>query len=338
MADPPLGFVGPETVTESALLVNLAEVAALLFVIGFVREIDYVSRALFGAAEGLVAHVPWLGKRVAGGLHSIEKRVSYALGVAGSALDERMGAAFHGVARQAQHLTHLLYELSTLQFRLNWLLLNKLDVPGHIAQLGRVVRTSKTTTVKQTVTIRKTKIIEKTINAPMTGRIGAAIRTQLKPLRVELRHFERHTELELKRLRLRPGHAVPARGRPAPEQPEKTVRENKAQGKRIGRIEKLLTVTALTGLVTMTIGRAGGGWIFCRNWRQVGRNVCGMNNGLLQSLLSGLIAIGSLLSIVLFAEACLAAGREVLPFLQSGVKELHGVAPLEPPFSSVSGG
>lgn len=65
----------------------------------------------------------------------------------------------------------------------------------------------------------------------------------------------------------------------------------------------LAASTAFAGAVAFALARVGAGWTRCNNWNRVGRQVCGMDSGLLESLLADALLVVGTLSLVEFAEA-----------------------------------
>lgn len=51
------------------------------------------------------------------------------------------------------------------------------------------------------------------------------------------------------------------------------------------------TTTAFAGAVAVALQRLGGSWIRCDNWRNIGRSVCGIPEGLISELLSGVLDV-----------------------------------------------
>jgi len=54
--------------------------------------------------------------------------------------------------------------------------------------------------------------------------------------------------------------------------------------------EKIVVSTAFVGAVSVALARLGGGWIRCKNWRRIGRHVCGLPATLIEDLLG--LALG----------------------------------------------
>lgn len=97
--------------------------------------------------------------------------------------------------------------------------------------------------------------------------------------------------------------------------------------KRIRSLARRVAPAAIAAAVVAAIARMGLGWARCSRVRKVGRRLCGIPDGLLDALLADTLLLASGFSIVLLAEAALAAEDEIVAGVQRGVKELRGVAP-----------
>lgn len=71
---------------------------------------------------------------------------------------------------------------------------------------------------------------------------------------------------------------------------------------RLSRVEKLLGLAAFAGLLVRALDRLGLKWLRCGNVNKVGKQLCGMNPGLLESLLADALLVGGVLSLVALAE------------------------------------
>jgi len=71
---------------------------------------------------------------------------------------------------------------------------------------------------------------------------------------------------------------------------------------RLSRVEKLLGLAAFAGLLVRALERLGLKWLRCGNVNKVGKQLCGMNPSLLESLLADALLIGGTLSLVALAE------------------------------------
>lgn len=79
-------------------------------------------------------------------------------------------------------------------------------------------------------------------------------------------------------------------------------RDAAAVGARLRDLVKRLGPAALLGTLVAAIGRLGFGWVRCAKVGRAGRQICGMNEDLLQSLLADTLLIAGTISLVEFAE------------------------------------
>lgn len=89
-----------------------------------------------------------------------------------------------------------------------------------------------------------------------------------------------------------------------------------ARGK-IGQLSKLGTIAGIVGLTLATLGRVGLGWTRCSNVNKVGKTACGMNPGLLESLLADTLLVVGTVSLVEFAQGMQGIMGEVVPPVRS---------------------
>lgn len=82
--------------------------------------------------------------------------------------------------------------------------------------------------------------------------------------------------------------------------------------KRLRTIGRTLTPAGILGLVGAAVfSQFGLGWLKCSNVNKVGKSVCGMNAGVLEGLLSGLLALFGTFSLVEFAKYLQPVVRDV---------------------------
>lgn len=86
--------------------------------------------------------------------------------------------------------------------------------------------------------------------------------------------------------------------------------------KRIKALEKLLTGAGVVGLVLAALARLGLGWTRCSNVSKTGKQICGMNPSLLESLLADTLLIVGTVSLVEFAEGMQDVTAEVAPLIR----------------------
>jgi hypothetical protein len=81
---------------------------------------------------------------------------------------------------------------------------------------------------------------------------------------------------------------------------------------RVGSLAKLLAPAAILGLVATAIGRLGLGWTRCSRVKDAGKHLCGMDAGLLESLLADTLLIAGTVSLVEFARGMQEVTKEVV--------------------------
>lgn len=80
----------------------------------------------------------------------------------------------------------------------------------------------------------------------------------------------------------------------------------------IGKLRKTLTVAGIVGLTAAALGRLGLGWTRCARVNKTGKALCGMDNGLLDSLLADTLLIVGTVSLVEFAVGMQEVTKEIV--------------------------
>lgn len=78
---------------------------------------------------------------------------------------------------------------------------------------------------------------------------------------------------------------------------------------------KQLTEAGIAGLVVAALGRHGLGWTRCAKVGKLGKGVCGLDNSLIESLLTDSLAIFGTLSLIEFADEMKDAIKEASPLI-----------------------
>jgi len=315
-----------ETLTLRPLLIPLLEVVGFGVALGLIYVNDYLIRALFGAAEGLVSWVPWIGRRAANGLHAVEKRLVHAMGAAEHSLEPKIGAAFTQLGNTITAVVDEIVALSILADRLEWYVFVRFPVHTLFPLVQRLEHAGRVTITKHTTVINRVRVIEKTIAYPSTGKLGATIKKSLKPVAAGL---ALSVALILPRLRALE-HAIAVEiphGLAGARARERALTDRLAGlGRRVKSLERGTAVVIGAAVLTAALAKIGAGWIRCTNVRKAGRNVCGMNTSLLDSLLLDTIAIAGLLSIEEFARTLVSIEDDVVPIILKGFRETRDIA------------
>ncbi len=248
-------------VTLRPLLIPLAMVAGYIVLRGIVYCVDSLARGLFGAAESAVGWIPWLGSKVKGKIERIEQRVTNYLGTLEDQISAKIGDSLHALATGVEHLAGEIEQAAVVGAQLAWLVTSKYS----IAALYYRAAKWGVNQAADHLTIRQTKVIVRTIRTeiryPEHGHIGAAIKAQVRSVALELDMWERALSGDIARLRARAGSLQRGYDR---------------LYKWVRRHERALAYTALGSVAVAFVSRLGGGWIFCRNWKRLGREICRM--------------------------------------------------------------
>jgi hypothetical protein len=262
------------------VVVPLAMLAALIVAFGLVYFVEQIVRALFGTASGATAWIPWVGSKVQGSLHSVERRLTSALGHAEAAIDKRMGRYFSSLGDSLAWLVREVRAHSSLLWTLSTVLLGT----GATAALrGLVYAATKAVAALRSELHR----IGGTVASVSTGTLPALRRWTVSHVHRLEHAIDDVIPRDIRGLR--------ARLRAAEDAATATLA-------RLGKLERLLGASALAGALAVALGRLGLGWVRCSNVSRVGKSVCGMDTQLLESLLADALIVAGTLSLVEFAE------------------------------------
>jgi len=100
---------------------------------------------------------------------------------------------------------------------------------------------------------------------------------------------------------------------------------NSQTNRRLKRIEKILGISGLAGLITATFGREITRFLRCPNTRGIAKSWCGADLNALLGLLIGVAEIEAGFSLVDFADTLIAAQNDVVNVILSGISEFDGV-------------
>jgi hypothetical protein len=290
-------------VTLRALLVPLARVSALVFVLGIIFCVDVFCRAIFGTLEGSIGWMPVLNRLVAAPIHRIDQKVSNYLGGLESHIDISMGGYIHALAIGVGQLASGEAEAGWAMWLLAKVLhatrvtVNALPSGGSVVKVTRVV-------------VKQTRVIVKQVDH--VGKIAAhaAPGSLVRVVRAIAGTLDDVVTWDIPRLWKR----------------------TRALEREIGRLARgirrravPIATGAAVGALVYALSKIGASWIRCSNVRKLGRRVCGMNVGLLESLLTGLTAVVGAISLVAFAHVLIDAMDEFVSAVQGFIRETHDV-------------
>lgn len=179
-----------------------------------------------------------------------------------------------------------------------------------------------TADVLHTLTVLRSQLIPRMIAAKVAwiplhlARLSAQVASLAARAPVHILKQIEHTTAHTTRVIVNKAVAIPF------PRIRKVEREAGALGKRIDKLARRVAPAALAAAVVSTLARVGAGWIRCSKVKKLGRNVCGMDDSLLDSLLADTLLIVGTISLVEFAEGLQAGMSGLTPQVRKfwGVK------------------
>ena len=265
------------------MVIALPALAEILFWVGaliFCLLCVYIAKALFGVAGGTLGKLPVVGGWINGGLTSLEHKIVATMSGAAASVDAHIGDAFHRLARILDWTGREIKGHATLlgliaSYLPGFATLNMIRTTvGELRRLVHAAQQIGVHALTQTVTVTRT--IRRTVVADAFPRI-------------------RSVERDLGRVIHRDLPRVKAREAELGREITNLWKWTRSHALVAGSV-------AFAGAVALALSRLGLGWVRCSKVGRVGRNVCGMDDGLLESLLADSLLILGTLSLVTFAE------------------------------------
>lgn len=286
------------------LLLPLVTLAVLIVALGLANLADLFCRALFGSVGGVLAKIPWVSHVVTGPVHAIESRLTSALGSAVAGIESKIGAYFHTLAFEVTQLGHTIRETAETVAALA-VALGTLTDPAEVKKLWQSLVGSEKATLGRVQHAQATAskaLAQQRANSRTQAQSAAHI--AVEPVRRELRAVEHTLTAKVGALEhditdvLTPDIAgLRARTRSIADSAMRAYEWARGHW-------RVASVGAAAAVVAVALGRLNLSWIRCRNVEKAGRGVCGMDAGLLESLLAGAVLATGPISIVELAEAC----------------------------------
>lgn len=269
-------------VTVRALLIPLGTLLVWAAARGLIAAADAFVRGLFGTGAGLLAHIPWLGRTIAGGVTAIEQRMVHALAVAANQADAKIAASLHALDMLVRKLAADVRAAAVFDWNLvKW-------VESHVNQQALVHLLDKYLLTTKYVRALVAGVAHRLVQ-PVVGRVGALERwtyPRVKALEQEIRVG---IPRDIAGLRAR-ARAI----------------ENglAAAWAMLREHERLLGIGALTAAVSVALGRLGLGWTRCAKVGRLGQAACGLEDTILEALLADALLIAGSISVVELAREC----------------------------------
>jgi hypothetical protein len=299
----------------SGLAVSLLIIVGALVCIGLVAVINTFVRATVGGIAGVLSHVPGIGGVLSSPVNQVLHWMEHEFGAAEAALDgilsqylHELGVLWQWLADEVRNNAHLLYTLSTVM--LGSEAMKALDrtigyVHRVVVRLDHVVGNA----------IADIQRIELEFEHAISSRIGGAVRTLTRPIYGELHGLERLTLPRIEAYGKAIEHAIPQSIAGVRAWARGLEDEYAALYHRIARLEARVGSTAIAGTVALALAGLGISWVRCRNWRRIGRGVCGLPDALIEGLFLGAVEAFLVTDLCYFARVVEAEAIALEPVL-----------------------
>lgn len=263
----PLGLnlaeLAPAAPALEALPILLA-LAGLIFALGLIKLVHGFVHAMFWGIEKGVGWIPFAKKVVKVPIHKIEQRISHWLGEAEQSIDNYIGWCFHNMAALVRQAAREFRGLA----RALWIvgaviptLVSAVVMRHFVTALLHPIRAAQHIIDRLLHTARvAVHSIEHTVTAGVYPRIRAGEAA-----------LDRVIEWDIPRLRAR----------------------ERVLGREITNLRKWvrahtrpIATAAFVAATAVAVRRLGMNWVRCRNWRRIGKAVCGLPTSHIDELLA----------------------------------------------------
>jgi hypothetical protein len=286
-------------------LAALTLIAILLVAIALTAGVKVFVSALFLLPNATLGWVPWLGGKVQSSTLKIEHKINAELGAVVQRMKGAVNSTWHLQAWLIEQAGHAIWDATRVAARA--LYAYEVLLPARLAKLV----------------------------AHAAGNVGHQARVALRPITNNYYTYKGITAKQFRDLLRKYGAlaarvaALPALGAGALVLPFPRIgsleRRVKAWGSRLTRLEHRFGKKAFVASVATALGVLGLSWARKPCAKRTADAWCRVDPTVLGGLIGGLAVITGALSVVTFAEACVAAQEEVDPLIRRGVRELRSL-------------
>lgn len=262
------------------VLIDLSIIVTFLVALALCLLSKQIVEALFKVADSALGWIPWLGSKVQGDLHRIEQRLTNYLGSAADTLSARIGAAWHGLARIVEDAGNSLVGAWEMIYALTHLVGALASWKGVTALYNSLVGRDRATISQVREHAKALNANAKAIRQAKTQADTATARAQAIPADVVL-----------------PRDIAGLRGRVRAAEDEIASLWERVKGLGVGAVGG-----AALGALAFALSKLGVSWARCNNVGRVGKNLCGMDQSLLEALLADSLLVLGTLSLAEFAR------------------------------------
>lgn len=294
-------------ITLRALLIPLFLILVWAVRAGLAHTADILARALFGSAESAVGWIPWVGGKVKGRVADIGQRVSNYMGLQAAQADGQVGLYFHNLASMFGRIGDSIVNLAVTDWHFYSHLFKRLGVDTYRGLIHDAHRVGRFAGKLAHTTATRVGHLYTQLEHATVGKIGAAIHTNTRPIVARLVALEHWTIPRIRGLEREVERSIPRDIAGLRARTEAVEDFFERVWKRVRRLDRLTVGTAFAGAVAVALGRLGLGWLRCRNTKNVGKALCGMDFALIDALLTGALFALAVVDPVAIAKAALVA-------------------------------
>ena len=271
----------PEAAAEDASIgYAFLSLCALMVAYGLSKVATKFVEALFGVAGGILGHIPWIGGITTGPLHSIEQRLTNALGDASASFDAGAASYFHSLASQV--------EAMAANIRNNG--------AGFLALAKWAAHHIAGQSIEEQLRNERAKVA----HAQAVAQAAAQSVSVAKGLAQE-----NHPPAYVYKAGAIAAELPGVIGRDIPnlrDQVQAAERSISDLWKRVKGKTISLGSLAFTGAAVWALTKVGAGWLRCSNWRKIGNAGCNLTQDALNALLLAFGVVVATEGLVKFAE------------------------------------
>ena len=300
------------------LAIDLTVIIACIGALVIVLTAKSMADALVHIVRKVAGRLPLIGRLFSAGADYVEQTLVSTLSDVANSLEGVIGAFWHALGNLMASIGHEIYGLAVAVTRMGQYIHGVVRPWVIRTTLGGLTHGLKW--LRHELAHAKTQVwrITKVIEHPERTAVGGAVRAITRPLRADLRHFEAWTVAHVKALAHAADVFLPREiGRLGGEVAEIELALHRLRAW-VRKHERELGLSALVAPIVWAISKRGGGFIFCRNWKTLGRGVCRADESLIQDLLGATLAIVGTISIIEFAE-------ELQAVVGEGAAAIHGL-------------
>lgn len=295
-------------------LPELAAIALLLVALALTIMCITFMDALFGAAKHALGWVPWVGHAVTAPIERLGQRLNNYMSEVVAKEEASISRSWHALLGLVDWSVGGLEDVAKAVERAAWYVTSKYSLAGISAHVRDGVRHTPAQDARIKNTAREAHDANRAIAHPEAGPIAKGVRIGTRPIKAELRWFERWTIARVRPLSRAVAVDIPADIAGLRERTEALGRSIENAWRAIRSREKLILGAGAAALLATALRRIGGSWLMCRNANLLGRGACRMDTSLVDALLAGTLIVAGSISLVELAREC----ETVLPYVANG--------------------